>query len=744
MKTIIFGKKSILSQELKKQINDVSIYSLEDFLDSKIYKKLDNLKKYNIVINSFYPSSQLSNISSYEFFYKKSITSLSKFLDIFPKNNINKIIYSSSASIYNSFNNYNKISTNNREIYSSTKLACENLIVNYSKKNQIRFNIARIFNMYGKNDNFSIISKIIKTYKSKDKIILNNEGNSIRDFIHVKDVTEIYKKLLKSDFSGALDIGNGYGNQIKDIILKLGIGNFKIKNVKFREQNNSIAKINLNFLRKNNSLENFLKKELKITKPIPLKRIESYKKNLLNDYIEGSIIYGAGNAGKQLNKILSQNNNSSVYCFVDDNKNLINSSIDKKKIISYEDLVILSKEKIITNITIAIPSLNKIKLKHLINKINPLTMGVNFLPMKNELINDEISINDVNEGQLIDLLERKISKIDNKLIAGLNNKSILVTGAGGSIGSELVDQLTKLKVKNIIALDNSELALYNLEKNILKKDKVKFILGSISDDSLIKYLCNTYKINVVFHAAAYKHVNILENNISKAVENNIFGTLNLIKSIKGEKANIIIISTDKAAKPKSVLGLTKRISEIISGMYFKDLKINIVRFGNVFGSQGSAINLFIEQINKGGPITITDKKVKRYFMSVKEACNLVLQGSQLKVNGKILILNMGKSIYVIDIINKLINFKKQKNPSCVIKIKKTGLKIGEKMEEILSITKKLSKTNHPDIMIANEPGYSLKKIETLLTKLQNLSQNQKEQNLKKEMKSFLRQEIFDK
>lgn len=339
------------------------------------------------------------------------------------------------------------------------------------------------------------------------------------------------------------------------------------------------------------------------------------------------------------------------------------------------------------------------------------------------------------------MLERKISKLDRNLIKKLNNKTILVTGAGGSIGKELCKQLSKLKLKKIIALENNELNYYKLKNSHFINKNFKLILGNILDANLLNFLDKKFNIDIIFHTAAYKHVNILEKNIYPAVENNIFGTLNLLETFKNKNKKFVLISTDKAARPKNILGFTKRISEIISQNYSSRLKICIVRFGNVFGSQGSAINLFIEQINKGGPVTITNKKVKRYFMSINEACNLVIQSSQINGDLKIFILNMGKPIKIIDIIKKLINYKKQKNPHSKIKIKEIGLGSSEKLSEKLTYTNKLAKTIHPDILMAREPEYSRQDLDNFLKELKKNFQGFNEIGMKRSLKKFLKKEI---
>ena len=597
--------------------------------------------------------------------------------------------------------------------------------------------------MYGNHDSFSIISKIIKCYKTGNKLYLNNNGKAIRDFINVSDVANIYKNILLSNKKGVIDLGNGFGYEIDDILSKIGIENFNIKNLKIEEQDSSIAK-NIYYKTacpsKKNSLENYIKNKLKIKKNLKFTKIYSSKKNLINETIEGSIIYGAGNAGTQLCEILKKNNKDSVYCFVDDNQKLLNKKIKNTKIISIDDLFQLSQYAIIPNIIIAIPSLSYAPLFKLLDKLKTLALNVSFLPLK-KITNDKIFLEDLQDAKLADLFQRKITKIDQKLLRGLNKKIILVTGGGGSIGSELCHQLSRQNIKKIIALDNSELALYKLQNKTMNSEKIDFILGSILDEKLVKFIYNKYKINTIFHTAAFKHVGILENNISQAVENNIYGTLNLLKCLNNKNTNFVLISTDKAAKPSSILGLTKRIAEITAQTYFSKYNVNIVRFGNVFGSQGSAINLFINQINKGGPVTITNNKVKRFFMSAQEACNLVIQCSQLKLNSKIFILNMGKPLLLLDIIRKLIFQKTENNPNLNIEIKEIGLKPGEKMEEILTLSNCLSKTIHPDILSSKEPLYSAQQLNHFFSKLQVAMSTLDDSKIKLCMKNFLKNEF---
>ncbi len=734
MKTYIIGKRSNLSIELYKKIKKSKIISSEEF------KNLRLESKSNLIINNFYPSSKISKLNNYNEFINLSLSNLTKALDKIEIKKINKIIYSSSSSVYGYSRILNRNDEINRGLYSTTKILAENIITNFCIKNKINYYIARIFNLYGTNDKFSIISKLVESFRTKNIFYLNNEGSAVRDFISYSQAASIYKQMLDTFGSGIIDVGTGEGIQIREIINYLGKKNLKIKIRRINEIAFSVAEKNkFNKKLKINSLSVFLKKNLNIRNNSKFKIYKVNKNYIFNNYIHKTIIYGAGNAGRQLNKILSDKNPNSVYCFVDDNKKIQNQIIDNKKVINFDELKKIAKENTISNVIISIPSLKPKELKKKIDKLNLLALSVNYIPLKQNLKSDKITIDDIQYSQLMSLLDKNISRSENNFSNFLKNKIILVTGSAGSIGTAICNQLKKFNVNKIIALDKSEMGIYNMKK-IFKEKKFKFILGDINNEPQLRFINEKYKIDLIFHTAAYKHLNILENNVCEAVKNNIFGTLNIIKNFTNQ--NIIVISTDKAAKPKSILGLTKRISEIISLTYKNtNSKINVVRFGNVFASQGSAINLFVNQINSGGPITLTNKNVKRYFMSSNEAANLVIKGSTLSLNNQILILKMGKQIKLIEIINKLLEMKKDRNPFTDIKIKEIGLRKGEKMEEKLFINKSKKISGQKDILIAKEPKYDLSSINVLLEKLDHYLDHYNEKKLEIQMKTFLKKEV---
>ena len=743
MKTIILGKRSYLSNKLKLSIPSSSLYNLNEF--RKFYS--NNKKKFNLIINIFYPSSKLSSIKSYQNFFELGINNLSSILDNLNHKYINKIIYTSSSSIYGSINEHNySDDINNRQLYSSTKLLNEITLNNYCQKKKIQLIITRLFNMYGPNENFSIIHKLIKNIKSKKKITVYNHGNSIRDFIHVNDVCKIYVKLLNTKESNIYDIGSGYGTKIRDIISFLKISKNKLifNKKKITEINNSVANIskikeitnNINFIK----VEDFLKKEVKkdFKGNILVKKNKSHV-NTINNYINGSIIYGCGYAGKIIAKKLIKLNENSVSYFVDDDPKLQGKSYLGKKIISKNELLTISKKSIISNIIIAIPSLNHEKLFNLYTKLFHLTLNISALPQKQNLLSkDQNIIDDLKDLDLGDIIKRKIFDIKNNSIKRFNNKSVLVTGGAGSIGSEIAYQILRSNPKNLIIIDNSEYSLFKIKQKLGLKKNIQYVLLDINQQNQLKKLIQDNKINYIFHAAAYKHVNFLEQNLISAVRNNILATVSLLTSIKNTNINLTIISTDKAVTPKTILGLTKRASEIISLSMsnlsdYKNSKISVVRFGNVFGSAGSAVEVFKNQIKNDSPVTLTDIRMKRYFMSIREACNLVLQASQLKYSSSIFILKMGKPIKILDIINKIFSLMCSQNQK--LKIKIIGKFKSEKLNERLS-NSSLKNTPIKEINIANEKILKWKIVYSFLDDLNLHLDNLNEKKITSLLKKF--------
>ncbi len=694
IKTYIIGT-GYLSNELLKELPNSKILAAKTFIEQiKIINK--SRKKFNLIINSFYSSRKLKNLYSYKVFIDKSLSEIADIFDKINPQKINKILYSSSSSVYGSINDKIKISDqNNRYIYSSLKLSGEMLVKSFSNKSKIDLNICRIFNLYGQNDNFSIIFKlkfILK--KNKNKIIIHNSGRSIRDFIHVNDVAIIYKKLLQKKGSDIIDIGTGKGIRLIDLIDSL-----KIPKAKLLFKKNFTNEISESIANKKNLLKKIkFFKFKKIENFLNIKKKLNYdyrvKKNLIENNLQGSIIYGAGYSGEILSKQLIDFKVENISYFVDDDPKKIGKVINNIEVISFEGLKKLSKKTNIKNIIIAIPSLSVEDKNKLLKKLLPISSLISSLPEKSFYKLNKINFSDLSEISLDELFNKK--KVDHIIpnLKNFKNKNILVTGGAGSIGSEISRQLINYNPRRIIVVDHSELNIYRFTKKIDEK-KIKLILGDIKDKDLIDDIITKNKIDYIFHAAAYKHVKFLEDNIFSAVKNNILGTQILLKAIKGKKIKLVFISTDKAVKPKNILGITKRIGELLIHFTFLEAgyeksKYFIVRFGNVIGSDGSALPYFLNQIKKDLPIELTDKKMKRYFMSIKEACNLVLQCSSLKNKNNIFFLDMGKPIKIFDIIKKMYNSHKRLNQK--LKVIISGNKFNEKISEKLTLDSKIQKT----------------------------------------------------
>jgi FlaA1/EpsC-like NDP-sugar epimerase len=367
------------------------------------------------------------------------------------------------------------------------------------------------------------------------------------------------------------------------------------------------------------------------------------------------------------------------------------------------------KNRHITKILLALPSIHNHRLKEIVNYLEQNKIFVKTLPSIEKIINSKITFNDIQDIVIDDLLGRDaVAPKLHLLTKNIIHKIVLVTGGGGSIGSEIIRQVVQYSPKLIIILEMSEFALYNLLQEleqIVKQVEIKYFLGNVLDGNLLKHIFDQFAIDTVFHAAAYKHVPIVEDNIATAIENNVFGSLNIIEmSIKYKVNNLVLISTDKAVRPTNIMGASKRIAELIVQAYAdnsQNTRMSIVRFGNVLGSSGSVIPLFKKQIQDGGPITVTHPEVNRYFMTIPEAVELVIQASSLSIEGgEVFVLDMGQSIKILDLAQKMVYLSGLNKEDIVIKF--TGLRKGEKLAEELLIGNSPVSTEHPRIMKAKE------------------------------------------
>ena len=458
------------------------------------------------------------------------------------------------------------------------------------------------------------------------------------------------------------------------------------------------------------------------------------------------IIFGAGEYGVITKRTLDRDQGTKykVVAFVDDNKKKVGNKIERIKIHNGNELDILLESSHVDNLIISILDLSKSRKREIIETCLRYGVGVLTVPPITNWINGELSFNQIKNIRIEDLLGRDQINLDRVNIRKkLENKTILVTGAAGSIGSELVRQAALFKPKKIILLDQAESPLYELEFEILdrfKNDSIEIVIGDIRHPERLENVFQTFKPDIVYHAAAYKHVPLMETNPSEAIRTNILGTKHLVDlAIKYKVPEFVMISTDKAVNPTNVMGSSKRIAEIYAqaSNSKSDTKFITTRFGNVLGSNGSVILLFKKQIEKGGPITVTHPEITRYFMTIPEACQLVLQASLLGQGGEIFIFDMGKSVKIIDLAKKMVKLAGLELGKD-IQIKFTGLRPGEKLyEELLADKENTIPTPHPQIMVAKVREYEYESISAEIKSLISLYETQNNTDIVKKMKEIV-------
>ncbi len=459
---------------------------------------------------------------------------------------------------------------------------------------------------------------------------------------------------------------------------------------------------------------------------------------------ERVLIYGAGVSGLITKRTIENDVliSYSIIGYIDDNEKMRGTRLEGVKIFHTSELDKLIDDEGVTQLIIAIQNLDKEKRKKIVDICLNRKVNVQQVPRPRSWINGEFSTKQINKIRIEDLLGRKPIVLNNEKISSeLNHKTILVTGAAGSIGSGLVDQIAHYHPDNIILFDQAESALYDLQNELyLNYPELNFtvVIGDICNKERLEHLFSVHKPQYIFHAAAYKHVPLMEENPSEAVSTNIRGTKQLVDiALEYSVEKFIMISTDKAVNPTNVMGASKRIAEIYaqskSGLHTKFIT---TRFGNVLGSNGSVIPLFQRQIDSGGPITVTDPKVTRFFMTIPEACQLVLEAASMGEGGEIFVFDMGESVKIIDLAKKMIQLSSLELGKD-IEIKYTGLRPGEKLyEEVLSDEEQTIPTHHPQILIAKmreQELTSLEKIEELV----NFKYDQNNRHLVKKMKEIV-------
>jgi FlaA1/EpsC-like NDP-sugar epimerase len=445
------------------------------------------------------------------------------------------------------------------------------------------------------------------------------------------------------------------------------------------------------------------------------------------------LIYGAGSAGRQLLTSLESNLEMKVVGFLDDDTQFHGQKILGQTVYDPMNVGKLINKKNIDFVLLALPSISRQKRNQIINNINKYKLTVKTLPSVQDIVEGKVSVSDIKELIIEDLLNREQVQPNSELLSkNISSKVVMVTGAGGSIGSELSRQIIKLNPKKLILVESSEFALYKINedlKNIYKNINIIPLLINIQNKTKIEQVFNTFNIETVYHAAAYKHVPLVEENITESVKNNVFGTFILAEAaLKFNVQNFVLISSDKAVRSTNIMGATKRLAEIcVQSLYDnqdKKTKFAIVRFGNVLESSGSVIPKFKEQIKKGGPVTLTHPDVTRYFMTITEASQLVIQAGAMAEKCEVFVLDMGQSIKIRDLIVKMVKFsglsiKDDKNLDGDIEIKVTGLRPGEKLYEELLIGDNPQSTIHEKIQKAQDPFISFNKLKIDLDHLTN-------------------------
>lgn len=438
--------------------------------------------------------------------------------------------------------------------------------------------------------------------------------------------------------------------------------------------------------------------------------------------ITNVMIYGAGDSGLITYGALNRDtrNNYEVIGFIDDDKNKVGKKIDRVKIYSRSDInKKFIERKEIDEIIFSIQNIKSERLLYLTDKTLELGVKPKIVPPFSKWIGGDFEANQIKQVKIEDLLDRKPISINNPIVKrDVNNKVVLVTGAAGSIGSEISRQISNYNHKHLILVDQAESPLYELQQELIRKEikNVSCIVADVRDYTRMESIFQELSPNKVYHAAAYKHVPLMEESPYEAIKINVAGTKNIADlAVKYNIERFVMVSTDKAVNPTNVMGATKRVAE----MYISCLsnsntttKFTTTRFGNVLGSNGSVIPLFKKQIEVGGPLTVTHKEITRYFMTIPEACQLVLEAGTMGEGGEIYIFDMGKSVKIYDIAKRMIHLSGLKYPDD-ININITGLRPGEKLyEELLANGENTTPTYHEKIMIAKNQKIKAEKIKT--------------------------------
>lgn len=457
---------------------------------------------------------------------------------------------------------------------------------------------------------------------------------------------------------------------------------------------------------------------------------------------ENVLIYGVGHVTKDLMHVLHQTHQFKIVGIIDVNDNFIGARVLGVKVYPKDNLESLITDLEVNHVFFVLPSHQRHIQERIVKQLENVPVKISEIPSLEEITSGRIKLSDIKPVDVLDVLQRNTVKPDTSLLAkNIKDKVVMVTGAGGSIGSELCRQILKQQPKALVLFELSEYALYaihselqKLAKNMQQERQLPTVtplyvhLGSVTNQKLIELLCNQYDVQTIYHAAAYKHVPIVESNEYEGVINNFVGTYNTLKgAVSAGVETFVAISTDKAVRPTNVMGATKRMAELACQAMAADQSkttISMVRFGNVLGSSGSVVPLFNKQIATGGPITLTHPDVTRYFMTIPEAAQLVIQAGAMAHGGEVFVLDMGEPVKIMDLAKRMITLsglkvKDQNNPNGDIEIVIAGLRPGEKLyEELIIDGDNIEKTQHPLIMKAREHFYSFDEITNVVNDVQ--------------------------
>jgi FlaA1/EpsC-like NDP-sugar epimerase len=449
------------------------------------------------------------------------------------------------------------------------------------------------------------------------------------------------------------------------------------------------------------------------------------------------LIYGAGRTGRQLAAAMANSHEMQVVGFLDDDERLHGHVLNGQPIYSPGDLPNLVPTINISDVLLAMPSIGRKRRNEILSDMRSAHVSVRTLPSVTDLAQGKVSISDLRELDIDDLLGRE-PVVPNHILLSKNivNKVVLVTGAGGSIGSELCRQILSVGPESLLLIEQTEFALYAIHQELEEKladSKIKLVplLASVQDEQRMHEIMSTWKPDTVYHAAAYKHVPLVEHNPAEGIKNNVLGTLKAAKAAaENGVTDFVLVSTDKAVRPTNIMGASKRLAEMVlqalagnQSFSKSSTKFTMVRFGNVLGSSGSVVPKFRQQIRDGGPITLTHPEITRYFMTVPEAAQLVIQAGAMAKGGDVFVLDMGESVKIMDLARRMIELsgltlKDDQNPDGDIGIEITGLRPGEKLYEELLIGDNPKQTSHPRIMKANEDFIAWSDLEAKLGSLE--------------------------